>query len=113
MEQKKIRQQKRKFTQAEILNLLEEYKHRDTTTINFCRKHDIIEGTFYAWKKKYQFNAPVEDKTTGFVPLTISTPTQRENYEESVLFAEVIMENGKSIRLFRHVPSKYLKELIG
>jgi transposase-like protein len=113
MEQKKHRQQKRKFTQAEILNLLEEYKRCDTSAIDFCRKHGIVEGTFYNWKKKYQSIAQTADNTTGFVPLTISAPAQRENYEESVLFAEVIMENGKSIRLFRQVPGKYLKELIG
>jgi transposase-like protein len=113
MELKKVRQQKRKFTEIEILNLLEEYKRCSTTTIDFCRKHGIVEGTFYAWKKKYQSKAQTADNTTGFVPLTISSPAQRENFEESVLFAEVIMENGKSIRLFRQVPSKYLKELIG
>jgi transposase-like protein len=113
MEHKKIRQQKRKFTEQEILNLLEEYKRCDTTAIDFCRKHDIVEGTFYFWKKKYQSKTELADKATGFVPLTISAPAQRENYEESVLFAEVIMENGKSIRLFRQVPGKYLKELIG
>jgi hypothetical protein len=51
MEPKKVRQHKRKFTQAEILNLLEEHKRCATTTIDFCRKHDIVEGTFMPGRK--------------------------------------------------------------
>ena len=113
MEQKKIRQQKRKFTEQEILNLLEEYKRCDITAIGFCKKHNIVEGTFYAWKKKYQPKAELADNSRGFVPLTITAPPQGLSYEEGVLFAEVIIQNSKSIKLYQQVPSSYLKELIG
>ena len=113
MEHKKIKQQNRRFTEQEILNLLEEHRRCDITAIDFCKKHNIVEGTFYAWKKKYQSKAELADKFPGFVPLTITAPQQSLCYEEGVLFAEVIIQNGKSIKLFREVPCSYLKELIG
>jgi transposase-like protein len=112
MEQKKIKQQKRRFTEQGILNLLEEYKQCDSTAIDFCKKHNIVKGTFYAWKKKYHSKAELADKSPGFVPLTINPPDQSLGYEEGVLFAEVIIQNSKSIKLFRQVPCSYLKELI-
>jgi hypothetical protein len=70
MEQKKIRQQKRKFTQAEILDLLEEFKRCDNTAIDFYKNHGIVKGTFYALKKKYQSKAQMADNYQGPFCLT-------------------------------------------
>ena len=63
--------------------------------------------------KKYPPKKTPADEAMGFVPLTINAPEQNGNAEEGVLFAEVIIPNGKSIKLFRQVPCNYLKELIG
>ena len=112
MDQKKIKHQKRRLTEQGILNLLEEYKRCGTTAVDFCKKHNIVEGTFYTWRKNFQSKPELADRSLGFVPLTITAPDKNTSYEEGVLFAEVIIQNGKSIKLFRQVPCSYLKELI-
>ena len=112
MDQKKIKHQKRRLTEQGILNLLEEYKRSGITAVDFCKKHNIVDGTFYNWRKKFQSKPEFADKSPGFVPLTINAPDKSTGYEEGVLFAEVIIQNGKSIKLFQQMPAAYLKELI-
>jgi len=113
MEEIKVpRPHKKQRTEQEIIKLLNKYSRGDISAINFCKKHDIVEGTLYAWKKKYHHKINLSDKSIGFVPLTISEPEQSGNREECVLFAEVVVENGKSIKLFQQMPAAYLKELI-
>lgn len=41
-----------KFTEAQIVRILQSYDHgRDTEGI--CREHGISKQTFYNWRKKY------------------------------------------------------------
>lgn len=113
MEQKKhIRRQIRKLTEQEIVDLLHEYRRSDMNTISFCKKHDIVKGTFYTWLKKYPSKVEVTNTPQGFVPLTVKASAQKETYEEGVLFAEVSGKDGISIKLFQQVSSSFLKELL-
>ena len=80
--------------------------------ISFCKKHDIVKATFYTWLKKYPSKIEVTERPEGFVPLTVKASTSKETYEEAVLFAEVSVKDGISIKLFKQVSSSFLKELI-
>lgn len=110
---KVTRHPQKRQTEQQIINLLNKYSGSDINAIDFCKKHSIVKGTFYAWKKKYQHKINPTDKAIGFVPLTISVSEQSSCDEECVLFAEVIVESGKSIKLFQQMSAAYLKELIG
>lgn len=113
MEQKKqIRRQRRKLTEQQIVALLNEYRRSDLNAISFCKRHDIVKATFYIWLKKYQSKIEITDRPRGFVPLTVKAPTQKETYEEGVLFAEVSLKDSVSIKLFQQVSSSFLKELL-
>lgn len=113
MEQKKqIRRQRRKLTGQDIVDLLHEYKRSDMNAISFCKKHDIVKGTFYTWLKKYPSKIEITNTPHGFVPLTVKASAQKEIYEEGVLFAEVSVKDGISIKLFQQVSSSFLKELL-
>jgi len=113
MEQKKqIRRPRRKLTEPEIVEVLNEYRRSDMNVMSFCKKHDIVKGTFYNWMNKHQPKMAVTDRPQGFVPLTVKACVQKETYEEGILFAEVSLKGSISIKLFQQVSSCFLKELI-
>lgn len=44
---------KSKFSDEQIVRILEEPATSGSTQAEVCRKHGISENTFYAWKKKF------------------------------------------------------------
>lgn len=44
---------KSKFTEEQIVRILEEAHSGQTSHAELCRKHGISPNTFYLWKRKY------------------------------------------------------------
>jgi putative transposase len=44
---------KSKFTEAQIIGILNEQSQQDQKVAEVCRKHGISEATFYNWRSKY------------------------------------------------------------
>jgi putative transposase len=44
---------KSKFTEAQIIGILNEQSQQDQKIADVCRKHGISEPTFYNWRSKY------------------------------------------------------------
>lgn len=44
---------KSKFTEAQIIGILNEQTQQDQKVAEVCRKHGISEATFYNWRSKY------------------------------------------------------------
>lgn len=44
---------KSKFTEAQIIGILNEQAQQDLKVVDVCRKHGISEPTFYSWRSKY------------------------------------------------------------
>ena len=44
---------KSKFTEAQIIGILNEQAQQDLKAADVCRKHGISEATFYSWRSKY------------------------------------------------------------
>lgn len=44
---------KNKFTEEQVVRLLEEAESGVKTITDICRERGITKNTFYAWKKKY------------------------------------------------------------
>jgi putative transposase len=44
---------KSKFTEAQIIGIINEQSKQDQKVAEVCRKHGISEATFYNWKSKY------------------------------------------------------------
>ena len=44
---------KSKFSEAQIIGILNEQSKQDQKVADVCRKHGISEATFYNWKSKY------------------------------------------------------------
>ena len=100
-----------KRTEQDIRNLLAEHGRQDSTVKEFCKLHDVREWAFYAWKKKY--GSPVEkDHQPGFVALQVQETEHPENTAENILFAEVVDEKGRCIRIFKQVAPSYLQALL-
>lgn len=44
---------KSKFTEEQIVSILQEAASGQTTQTELCRKHGISQNTFYLWKRKF------------------------------------------------------------
>ena len=44
---------KSKFTEAQIIGILNEQAQQDLKAADVCRKYGISEATFYSWRSKY------------------------------------------------------------
>jgi putative transposase len=44
---------KSKFTEGQIIGILNEQSQQDQKVAEVCRKHGISEATFYNWRSKY------------------------------------------------------------
>lgn len=44
---------KSKFTEAQIIGILNEQSQQDQKVAEVCRRHGISEATFYNWRSKY------------------------------------------------------------
>lgn len=44
----------KRFTDEQIVRILEEGEQGNITIAELCRKHQISEATYYAWKKKFK-----------------------------------------------------------
>jgi putative transposase len=47
------RMKKNRFSEGEIIAILEEGARGETTVDELCRKHGVACPTYYGWKKKY------------------------------------------------------------
>lgn len=88
----------RKFrNKTEIHRLLREQVGSGLSISRFCANHQIPEGSFHNWRKKYQSTDLGQD---GFMQVQI-TPSQHTG-----LFAEV-----GNIKIYQPVSAAYLKAL--
>ena len=103
MEQTENQSGSGKRTKEQILHLLSEYeKYHGLTVKEFCKQHDISEGSFYSFRSRYGFKSKAKGKTGGFI--AIATPMLKDS--TNALFAEV---NG--IKIYQAVSADYLKIL--
>ena len=100
-----------KRNEPEIRGLLTAHAVSSLTVKEFCQQNNIAEWAFYAWKKKYGSSVKRQDGA-GFVSLQVQETAQPTFSSQEVLFAEVIGEKGRCIRLFQQVPPSYLQTLL-
>lgn len=110
--QKAAFKQSRKRTEQEIHDLLTEFGRQNITVKEFCKLHDIREWAFYAWKKKYGSTSKKDSYEPGFVALQVQETEDTEMGAADVLFAEVVDEKGRCIRIFKQVAASYLQALL-
>ena len=44
---------KSKFTEEQVVRILQEAESGQSTQAELCRRHGISQNTFYVWKRKY------------------------------------------------------------
>jgi hypothetical protein len=90
-------------SRQELAALLKEFEKSEGVTVKaFCALHNIGEGAFYSFRKRYYHKNAKPDKAAGFIHIK---PTDG-NGRPGVLFAEV-----RGIKLYQPVPADYLKTL--
>jgi len=88
-----------------MFGLIAKHDKSSTTVKEFCQLHDLTQGVFYYWQKKYHLENSEHDDQGGFVQLQVADAPPIG--AQQGLFAEV-----SGIRLYQSVPAAYLKELI-
>ena len=102
MDQLKYKKITSRHSKTQLLEMLDEYdKTKGMTIKEFCKLHQISEGSFYSARKRHRARSS-KKQPSGFIAIT--SPALKE--PSASLFAEV---NG--IRLYQAVPAEYLKAL--
>lgn len=84
---------KSKFSEEQIVRLLQEAESGQKTQAELCREHGVSQNTFYVWKRKYS-SLQTED-------LKRLRELERENDELKKLVAERELEISAVRKVFR------------
>jgi putative transposase len=74
-----------RFAEDQIIGILREHG-TGMKVADICRKHDISEATFYAWKAKFAGRSLSDTKRLRLL--------EEENARLKVLLAELMLENA-------------------
>jgi hypothetical protein len=103
MEQSEQKRSGSRRNRQELIALVKKFEKSEGITVKaFCALHNIGEGAFYSFRKRYYHKRAKPEKPTGFIKIR---PTAAEG-KPGILFAEV-----KGIRLYQPVSADYLKAL--
>ena len=103
MDQPRLNRRAPRRPKHQLLELLAEYdKTRGMTVKDFCKLHNVTQGSFYTARKRYR-DATVKKQPSGFIAITSLAFDQ----PVATLFAEV-----RGIKLYQPVPVDYLKALV-
>ena len=104
MDQTRINNRATRRSKQQLLDLLAQYDKTQGVTIkDFCKQHNVTEGSFYTARKRHRAVSVAKKRSTGFIAI------KRRAFDQPVgtLFAEV-----KGIKFYQPVPVDYLKALI-
>lgn len=76
---------RKRFSEKEIVEILQKQKNTGKTIVEICREKGIAENTFYKWKRKYE-NMTVSE-------VTKLKSLEDENAKLKRLVAELSLEN--------------------
>ena len=89
-------------SEEQILGILDEFEKSGFTAKEYYAISDINEATFYSWLKKCRSRP--EEEVKGFATIEVVSALEPGR---PPLFAEV-----GNIRLYKEVPTEYLKSLL-
>ena len=92
-------------TKEDMFGLIAKHDSSTATVKEFCQLHDLPQGTFYYWQKKYHLENDEPGTPSGFVQLQVEDRLPVGSQQG--LFAEV-----RGIKLYQAVSAAYLKELL-
>jgi len=84
---------KSKFTEEQIVRILQDAATRSKTQAEVCREHGVSQNTFYVWKRKY--SGLETDDVRRLREL------ERENEQLKILLAERDLEISAVKKVFR------------
>jgi putative transposase len=84
---------KSKFTEEQIVRILQEAAAGTKTQAELCREHGVSQNTFYVWKRKYSGLETDDVKRLREL--------ERENEQLKILLAERDLEIAAVKKVFR------------
>ena len=98
----------RKLSRRAISEHLENCSKSGLTVSDYCKKHNLVRQTFYAWRlRSERDNKKGIDPTKKFIPLEI-----KETISSGEVYAEISFPNGRVVRFFDKVEASVLQLLL-
>lgn len=92
-----------RYTELEKQELLEQYRQSGKSKTGFCRERGLSFCTLHDWlggKKKKS----ARKRLPGFVPVNIKHGAD--------VFAEVVLSNGSTVKIYNQVDAGFLSKLL-
>lgn len=96
-----------KINEDTIVSLISQREQSGMCVKDFCKSHQLSEGTYYYWRKKLlNKDQPQPENQQGFTML------QLDNNVPNTLFCEMTTPNGGRLRFYQPVPASFLQSLL-
>jgi transposase-like protein len=92
-------------TAEERAALVAQWECSGSSVAEFCRQHEIKEGTFDAWRRAVASTASPEAATVQLVEIGVSVAKMRESIE-------VVLPNGICVRVPAGFERRSLEEIL-
>lgn len=98
----------KRTTKKQILAHLSFQRQSGLSVINYCKSHNLIKQTFYAWRSRYDLPLSTKEPTPEFVALDIEPSV----IESDSFIAEIQHPNGCSISFYKGCSAVFLAETL-
>ncbi|WP_264214409.1 IS66-like element accessory protein TnpA [Leisingera thetidis] len=106
-------ERRRRWSDDEKLAIVLSVGVNGATVSQVAHRHEIRRQQIYAWRYELRRKGLLTpDDATLFLPVDITTPPEACAPEASLALIEVVLRNGRSLRVDAHVDAAVLTRLI-
>jgi transposase len=97
-------ERRRRWTAAEKLQVVEESLSSGLSVAEFARRRDIHPNLLHLWRRQMKAaELPAPDGEARFAPVAVAAPSNapamQESYSGDSVMVEVVLRNGRVLRL--------------
>ena len=102
-----MKKQKR-LTKKQIQAHLKAQNSSGLSVISYCKQHNLVKQTFYAWLSRYKALLSSKEAPEEFIELKVEPPIDAFN----PVIAEIRHPNGFCVSFYKDCTSTFLAETI-
>jgi transposase len=111
------RERRRRWTVSEKLRVVEDSLSAGLSVAEFARRHDVHPNLVHSWRRQARMGelSVAPDGAARFVPVAVAAedsvapPTGNDTRPGSTI--EVVLRNGRVLRLLEEVPPQLVRQL--
>ncbi|MFM8860267.1 MAG: transposase [Methylocystis sp.] len=106
-------QQRRQWTDAKKLKIIEEIGVNGATVEEVARRHELARQHLYQWRNYFcRKRALLEEDDIAFLPVEMKPNRRPASLKADGVFLEIGLSNGRSLRSVTGLPEDELLRLI-